>query len=340
MADAVVPPPARPRGGAALPRRSAQRHWLAQNTPLLLSFVILVAVVLVWVFFYYRQLSRFPDSFDLTSITNTSLPVVLAGLGQSVVVLTRGLDLSVGGMISLSTALVAQHMGDSPAAIVGWSLVVLLVGAAGGLVNGLLVAYGRLQPILVTLATLSILQGLAIRVLPRPGGHVPARLTDVLTNPSAPTGLLYVVLALAGWSVFRRTSLGTHVFALGNDEAAARANGVPVRRAKVLAYVLSGTLAGAAGLFLAATTTSGDATVGDPFVLTSIAAVVLGGISFFGGRGSGVGTVAGAFVLGLIVNVLFFAEVDPLYQSLYEGLFLILAVVVGLAAGGLARRRT
>jgi len=331
---------AEPAVAAPVRRRSAGRHWLVQNTPLLLSFVILAATVLVWVFFYYRQLGRLPDAFDLTAVTNSVLPVVFAGIGQTVVVLTRGLDLSVGGMINLSNAVVAQNMGDSPGSILGWSAGVLLIGAAVGLVNGVLVAYGRLQPILVTLATLSILQGLAIRVLPRPGGHVPAQLTDTLTNPNSPTGLGYVALALAAWFVFRRTSLGQHIFALGNDESAARANGVPVRRAKVLAYVISGTCAAAAGLFLAATTTSGDATVGDPFVLTSIAAVVLGGISFFGGRGSAVGSVAGAFVLGLIVNVLFFANIDPLYQSLYEGLFLIVAVVVGLAAGGLARRRT
>jgi ribose transport system permease protein len=114
---------------------------------------------------------------------------------------------------------------------------------------------------------------------------------------------------------------------------------VPVTRAKALAYVLSGVCAAIAGLFVAATTTSGDATIGNAFVLTSIAAVVIGGISFFGGRGSAVGAVVGAFVLGLIVNVLFFAGINPLYQSLYEGLFLIFAVVLGLAASRLSGGR-
>jgi len=102
-----------------------------------------------------------------------------------------------------------------------------------------------------------------------------------------------------------------------------------VRTIKIAAYVLSGMFAAAAGLFLAATTTSGDATSGDVFVLTSIAAVVLGGISFFGGRGNAVGTVAGAFVLTLLINVLFFANIDPLYQSFFQGLFLIVAVLLG-----------
>lgn len=319
--------------------RSPARHWLVQNTPLVLSFAILAMTAAAWAFFYYRQLGRLPDGFDATQVTNSSLPLVFAALGQSFVVLTRGLDLSVGGTISLSTAVIAQSMTDAPGSILFWSVAVLLLGASAGLVNGLLVARARLAPILVTLATLSILQGLAILVLPSPGGLVPEQLTTLLTNRSAPTGLVFVGLAVLAWFVFRRSSLGEHIFALGNDESAARAHGVPVTRAKVLAYVLSGTCAATAGLFLAATTTSGDATIGNPFVLTSIAAVVIGGISFFGGRGSAVGAIAGAFVLGLIVNVLFFAGINPLYQSLYEGLFLIFAVLLGLAASRLSQGR-
>jgi ribose transport system permease protein len=111
----------------------------------------------------------------VTQVTNSSLPLVFAALGQSFVVLTRGLDLSVGGTISLSTAVTAQMMSDSPGSILLWSAVVLVMGAVIGLVNGLLVARARLAPILVTLATLSILQGLAIFVLPKPGGLVPRR---------------------------------------------------------------------------------------------------------------------------------------------------------------------
>ena len=129
--------------------------------------------------------------------------------------------------------------------------------------------------------------------------------------------------------MFRRTRFGVGVFAIGNDEEAARAHGTPVRRIKVGAYIVSGVFAACGGLFFAATTTAGDATSGDVFILTSIAAVVLGGISFFGGRGSAIGTVAGAFILTLLTNVLFFASIDPLYQSFFQGLFLIVAVLLG-----------
>ncbi len=319
--------------------RSRFQHLTIQSAPLLLALIILAGMAALYVGLFFRQLSRFPGTFEWTSVVNTSMPLVFAAVGQSVVVLTRGLDLSVGGMIDLTNSLVATRMHSSTGSMLGWSLLVLAIGAAGGAINGVLVAYGRLQPILVTLATLSVYQGLAIKVLPQPGGAVPTEYTRILANPNGPTGLVFVAAVVGLWLVFRRTRFGIGVHAIGNDEEAARAHGVPVQLVKIGAYVLGGTFAAAGGLFLAATTTSGDATSGDVFVLTSIAAVVLGGISFFGGRGSAIGTVAGAFVLTLLINVLFFASIDPLYQSFFQGLFLVVAVLLGTLIRRLVRLR-
>ena len=223
--------------------------------------------------------------------------------------------------------------------MVGWSVLILLIGAALGLVNGLLVGIGRLQPILVTLATLAIYQGLAIRVLPQPGGAIPPAYTAALVNPNQPYALLSVLLIAFIWYAFRRSSIGVAIFALGNDETAARANGVDMVRARVTAFVLSGLMSAAAGLFLVATATAGDATTADGYTLSSIVAVVLGGMNLFGGRGSGVGVIAGAFVTTMIVNILFFSNIDPLYQSFYEGLFLVIAVVAGGLIGRILKRR-
>jgi ribose transport system permease protein len=142
------------------------------------------------------------------------------------------------------------------------------------------------------------------------------------------------------WFLFRRTRLGVNIYAIGNDAEAARARGISLVRTRVGAYVLSGMFAAVAGLFLAATTTAGDATSADVFVLRSIAAVVLGGISFYGGRGSAIGCIAGAFTLTLLVNVLFQAGINPLYQEFYEGIFLVVAVVLGALVGRLVRVRT
>jgi ribose transport system permease protein len=221
-----------------------------------------------------------------------------------------------------------------------WLVVCLAIGAAGGLLNGLLVAYGRLQPILVTLGTLSIFQGIALYVLPNPGGQVPRGLTRAVLNPSAPSALIWVLILGLAWFALRRTRLGVSLYAIGNGEAAARARSVRVRQTKVTAYVLSGMLAALAGVALATTTTGGDAVGGDVFTLSSIAAVVIGGISLFGGRGSAIGAICGAFVLTLLVNVLFFANIDPLFQPFYQGLFLVLAVGASTLLGRMLRRRS
>src|SRR3954447_7194736 len=314
---------------SAVAYRSGSRwqHSLVQSAPLLLSLLILAGTLIVYIVLFESDLHRLPGNFEWTSLINNSLPLVFAAVGQTVVVLTRGLDLSVGGVIALTNAIVASHMHPGTGSMLAWSLPGLLIGAGAGLVNGVLVAHGRLQPILVTLATLSIYNGLAIKVLPEPGGAIPPSYTNILTTPFAPWGLVFIGVVIVFWLVFRRTTFGVNVFAVGNDEEAARANGVPIRPTKVGAYVFSGTFAAAAGLFYVATTTAGDATSGDAFILTSIAAVVLGGISFFGGRGSAIGAVAGALALTAVVNVLFFAHINPLYQDAFQGLFLVLAVV-------------
>lgn len=299
---------------------------------------MLVAAVAIYCAVYWAEQAELPGNFEITSTVNNTMPLVLAAVGQAFVILTRGLDLSVGGVIDLANALAAVLIKDSLASMVGWSLVILLMGAVLGLINGLLVGVGRLQPILVTLATLSIYQGLAIRVLPQPGGAIPPAYTAALVDPFEPWALLYVLLVALFWYAFRRSSYGVAIFACGNDEQAARANGIDTVRARVTAFTLSGLMAAAAGLVLAATATAGDATTGTEYTLTSIVAAVLGGMNLFGGRGSGVGVIAGAFVTTMIVNILFFSNIDPLYQSFYEGVFLVAAVVLTTLIGRFLRR--
>ena len=327
---------------AAIERPKAHRltYFVGQNIGLVLALTMLIVAVLLYCLVYWIEQQALPGKFELTSTVNNTMSLVLCGMGQAFVVLTRGLDLSIGGIMDLANALAAVHIKDSIGSMIGWSILILAIGAALGLINGLLVAVGRLQPILVTLATLSIYQGVAIRVLPQPGGSIPPIFSSVLVNPNQPTALVYVLVVALIWYAFRRSSLGVSIFALGNDEQAARANGIDTVRAQVAAFTLSGLMSGAAGLFLAATATAGDATTGNGFTLSSIVAVVLGGMNLFGGRGSGIGVIAGAFVTTMIVNILFFSNIDPLYQSFYEGLFLVIAVVLGSLISRIMRRRS
>jgi ribose transport system permease protein len=314
--------------------RPRWKHRLGQNAGLVLAATLLVASIVVYCTIYYMAQRRLPGNFELTTTLNNTMPLVFAGVAQTIVVLTRGIDLSIGGIIDLTNGLAAVSLGDSVASMIGCSVMVLLVGGLCGLLNGLLIALGRLQPIIVTLATLSIFQGIAIRVLPEPGGEVPAAYTAALANTRWPVSLVYVALMVLFWACLRRTSVGVAIYAIGNDPSAAEANGVAVVRTRIIAYVLSGVFAAAAGLFMAATSTAGDATTGNGYTLRSIVAVVLGGVNLFGGRGTPVGAMLGAFVSAMIVNILFFSDIDPLYQSFFEGLFLVIAV---LLTGGISR---
>ena len=335
---AIAPRRTEAQGGSA--RTSRREQLVAQNASLLVAVALLVAMIVIYVVLFAASIGSFPGTFEASSIVDHGIPLSLAAVGQTFVVLTRGIDLSVGGMMDITNSLAALHLQGGLGSEVLWTAIILLVGAAGGLLNGVLVAFGRLQPILVTLGTLSIFQGIALWVLPSPGGHVAGGYTSFFLNPSVPSALIFVVILGLAWSAFRRTRLGVNLFAIGNDEQAARANSVPVARTKIIAYVLDGLLAAGAGIALATTTTGGDATGGDVFTLSSIAAVVVGGVSLFGGRGSAVGAICGAFVLTLLVDVLFFANIDPLFQPFYQGLFLVLAVGTSTLLGRyLARRR-
>ena len=334
-------PPSSAASSASAARRADRQvlRALTQNFGLVLSWAVLVLAIIIYSAIYYAQLGALPGNFEITSTVNNTMPLVLTGLGQTIVILTRGLDLSVGGIIDLTNALAALYLGDSVPSMVLGTVAILFVGAVLGLINGALVAIGRLQPIVVTIATLSIYQGLAIMVLPQPGGAVPPDFTAALVNGGAPWALLYCLAFALLWVVLRRSRLGVNIFAVGNDPASANANGISVLRTRLIAYVLSGVASAGAGLFLAASATAGDATSGNGYTLTSIVAVVLGGVSLFGGRGSGIGAIAGALLTTMIVNILFFAQIDPLYQSFYEGLFLVIAVVLTMAVGRLMKRR-
>ena len=318
MSDAAQTGPT----GGTLFRRYAQR-----NASLLLSYLVLAAMGLYYVVFAvsHGQLSV----FSVTSIFNNTMPLLIAAMGQTFVVLTGGIDLSVGSIISLTNSVAAVYMRDSLGSVLTWSALILVIGAVAGAVNGVLVAVGRIQPILVTLASLSIWAGAALFVLPQPGGAIPAGFTAALAGNAwdvLPASAFTLAILIVFWRLFRRTALAVSLYAVGNDERSARANGVPVVSAKIAAYTLSGLFSALAGLYLSAVTTSGDATTGAIYTLTSIAAVVLGGVSLFGGRGSAAGSIAGAFVLTLIVNILFFANINPLLQEFFQGLVLILAM--------------
>jgi len=308
---------------------SPAKRFFKRNYKVVIAYVILLALLTTFGILQPRLFTK-PV---ITSTSNQGMALTFASMAQTVVVITGGIDLSVGPIVSMTNALASAIFGDSIVSVTGAIILILLAGSVAGLINGLIVVYGRIQPIIVTLATGSIYSGIALWLRPTPGGYVPRWYGDALTGrifdqiPSSLILLAFVIVFI--WLPFRRSKLGLSVYAVGSNEGAAFMSGVNVKLAKLAAYTMGGLLAGISGLFLTAQTSSGDATIGAVYTLLSIAAVVLGGTSLFGGSGGISGTIAGAFTLSIIGSVLFFAGVNPLSQPFFEGLVLLIAVCLG-----------
>lgn len=286
---------------------------------------------------------------------NESVAIAFVAMAQTIPVLVGGLDLSVGAVMTLANCIASHLVTGTPAQMVLGMLVTLAAGTAFGLMNGLIVVYGRIQPIIATLATGAIAIGIALVIRPSPGGAIDPDLNWALTNavsdfaetygladdgqaawlqPFANIPMPLIILLVIGlgvWLPFRRTVTGRTVYAVGSAESAAYMSGLPVARAKIAAFTLAGFFAACGGLYLAIQTSSGnaDVTQAGAYTLNSIAAVVLGGTSLLGGIGGAVGSLIGALILRVISFYFRILSIDPLLQPLIEGLVLLTAVSTG-----------
>ncbi len=216
-----------------------------------------------------------------------------------------------------------------PRHMAGGIVLVLLAGAAVGAVTGLLVTLLRLPPIIVTLATSFIWTGVALLIMPIPGGSVPESLSDALAG-DVPTPLLIVAALAVLWKLWTLTPLGFASAVFGDNPAGAFRSGIDIGRARVAAYALSGVLSMSAGLFLAAQTGGGDPTIGTPYTLNSITAAVLGGIAFSGGAGTMRGALAGAMLLTAMISVMFLLGISAFYQYIAQGVVILIAMALPL----------
>ena len=296
-------------------------------------------VVAIVVFFGLMLLQAFispgPISyFDVSFLISGATPLALAAFGQTLVILSGGFDLSAGAVISLVNAVLAANMdpADMEASVLLWTLVGIATGMGVGAFNGLFIAVFRLQPIVVTLSTMFIIQGLTLLVLDQPGGFVSPSLGTFYMGDAIPeilpSALLLLAALVLGWGWLKRTPYGVALYAVGSDRASAAAVGVRVTLVRFATYVLAGGMYGMAGVFVSAQTGSGDPTVGNPLLLSIFAAVVIGGTRLGGGKGGPVGTIFGALVLMIIVNILLALNVSAYFSTIAEGLVLICAVLL------------
>lgn len=326
-------------------------RWLQQNLGFAAAILLLVVLYLVYNSLHPRGFS----SAVAIQNSNEAVAIVFVAMAQTLPVLLGGLDLSVGAVMTLTNCIASELLHGSPAQILLGMVVTLLSGTAFGLMNGIIVVYGRIQPIIATLATGAIAIGLALLVRPKPGGNVDEDLSWALTNSVAdfaetygiaddgqawwlspfadipvPVILVIVVAALV-WIPFRRSVTGRTVYAIGSAEGSAYMSGLPINRAKIAAFTLGGFLAACGGLYLAIQTSSGNADLqqAGAYTLNSIAAVVLGGTSLLGGSGGAIGSLVGALILRVISFYFRILDIDPLLQPLIEGVVLLTAVSFG-----------
>jgi ribose transport system permease protein len=310
------------------------KYWVAEQRGTLLAFATFVVMFTIYV-------SNHPAGFTANVVqtaANKGVLLAFVAMAQALVVITAGIDLSVGMIFILTNCLASWIVVGTPLETALGIVGVLLAGLACGAVNGLIVIYGRLQPIVATIATGAIYFGIALLLRPFPGGGVNEDLADFLTGKAwgvVPVSLVVlVVVVLLVWVPFSRSVMGRAAYATGSSEAAAYMSGMPIRRAKFLTYTLAGLLAGIGGLFLTFFTYTGEAALasGNAYTLFSIAAVVLGGISLYGGTGSAIGAVFGALAFRAIGDLLFVFDLDPLWQPLFQGVVLLIAVSLGAFA--------
>jgi ribose transport system permease protein len=309
------------------------RYIIAEHRGTLLALGVFLALFVVYG-------ANHPAGFTsnvVNTAANKGVLLAFIAMAQALVVITAGIDLSIGMIFVLTNCLASAIVVGSPLTTALGVAAVLATGLVCGAINGLLVIFGRLQPIVATIATGAVYFGVALWMRPQPAGSddFNSDLADALTGklaggvPASLVALAAVVLII--WVPYRRSTVGRDAYAVGSAEVAAYMSGVSIRRAKFVAYALAGLLAAIGGLFLTFITYSGEASAagGNNYTLFSIASVVLGGISLFGGVGSAIGAIFGALIFRTIGDLLFVFNLDPLYQPLFQGVVLFLAVCLG-----------
>ena len=344
------------------------------------AWVFLLALIVFFTISVYARTDGevfFLNLRNIQSILNTIVPVLLLGLGQTFVIISGGIDLSVGWVMGLSSVVSARStlllvdagVGAHQAIFIGFGIA-LAAASFVGLINGLIIAKLRVPSFIVTLGMAFVARGAALMISNgRTIGDLPQELRDlgnesllywipgdggglsILNKPEVtgealrsmdrvftwPVVVTAITVAIAVF-LLHKTQFGRHTFAIGgNREASVRA-GVPADRQTILIFTLSALTAGLAGILYTARFTGGSSIAGEPLLLNSIAAVIIGGVSMYGGRGNVMGTVIGALIIAILVTGLIMLQVDPFLQFVIIGVVVIMAVLIDQARDLVAGR--
>jgi len=313
---------------------AAARRWFQNNASLFGVMVLIVAVCVVG----GLMTDRFFSFGNIVNVYEQSTDLALVSIGQTLTILTGGIDLSVGSLISLTSCLTSGLINGDPGRVIPVAAAVLVLGTLVGVLNAGLVISLRVHPLIVTLGTGAILQGVTLFYAMGPVGKVPRDFTFLAYGRIAglPLGATIAVVFCVLIALFLRyLPLGRQIYAVGDDDNAARLAGLPRTRVLIFVYGCSGFCCAAAGLYLVARFGVGQPYTGVNYTLASITPVILGGTALSGGRGGVIGTLLGAYLISLVNNLLNFMDVSKHYQLVAQALIIILAVSVYVQ-----RRRT
>lgn len=305
---------------------------------LMLALIIIVNIIL--------QGRRFVNASAINSIFVVNTPLILATIAQSIIIFSGGIDLSIGATLSVVNAFAitaAQYM-PLPVAWIGAFVIAVLIS----FVNGYLFAYCRIPAILSTFAMTSIIEGLALLILPRPGGLVPSDIYEVYGNSIGgifPVSAIIVIVGIVIYMLVERREIGSQIKASGASPRNLFIDGVDVAKTRLKAYLIAGCFTGAAGLCLTALASSGDPTIGNEMSLNTIAAAILGGVSLSGGIGTVGGAAAGALFMSIVKNMINYifnnlvssSTVLGIKISNLQSLLTNIIVILGLCSGLLTR---
>jgi inositol transport system permease protein len=306
------------------------------------KYLILVILVVVIALLTAATGGKFLQPQNLINVVRQMTPIAILAIGLTVVIISTGIDLSVGSIIALA-AVVSTSLAQQPDAtnlmypglqlpVVAPVLAGLAVGAACGLVNGFLISVFRIPPFIATLGMMTAARGLALIYS---NGRPISKLTPEFNffGQGEPFGIpvpiiLLAIVAILAHVMLNSTRFGRHVYALGGNEQAARVSGINIGRVKLGIYVFSGLLAGLAGMILAGRIGSGNPTLGTGYELDAIASAVIGGTSFTGGIGTVWGTIVGALLIGSLNTGLDLLNVSNFWQQVAKGVIIVLAIII------------
>lgn len=308
---------------------SATTRWsgIRRSIP----YFIVYGLIAVLMVYGTASSDRFLTERNLLNILRQSVFIGTVAFGQTLVILSGGIDLSVGSVVKVSVLVAAILMNGEPANIPAAVLAIIAIGVVVGLVHATVITRFKVAPFIATLGTYSILRGIAYTISSTPIGRAAPEVVsfyDLKIGPFYALTVLFLLLFVLGVFVLRRTRFGRYIYALGGNEQVARLSGIRVTRIKFSVYILCSLLAALTGLFALSRSGVGDPNIGEGLELEAITAVVLGGTSLFGGRGGLIGTFGAVILLGLVGNLLVVLNVNQWLRDLIEGAIIVIAVAL------------